>query len=217
MPEIIPSILVKTKEEFKKQADAIKESVSMVQLDIADGIFVDNTTWAEPEDVGELLEVDCELHLMVQNPLEEARTWEQVQQIKRVLVHYESDPDHIAEILAQIHSYAWEVGIVLNIETPIDVINEIVEEIDAVQFMSVHPGKQHQEFLPEVLDKIKEFHGQFPNIPISVDGHVNAETLPELIKAGATRFGPGSAVFGNDKTPKENVEELNTLIHTLTQ
>jgi len=215
-PEIIPSILVLTKEEFLKQTRAVSGVVSMVQLDIADGQFVETTTWADPEVVEKELEVDCELHLMVSDPLTEARKWEHVPQVKRVLVHYESDPEHVGDIIGQLRSYGWEVGVVINIETPIEAVDKLMNEIDSIQFMSVHPGKQKQPFLPEVLDRIRMFHEKYPGTPIAADGGVNAETIPPLLKAGATRFGPGSAVFGHGD-PAENVKKLQQLLQTLTK
>ena len=215
MIQIIPSILVQNKEEFLQQTRAVTAVVSMVQIDIADGTFVETTTWADPLVVAAKLEIDCELHLMVADPLTEARKWEQVPQVKRVLVHYESDPAQIMNIIGQLRSYGWEVSVALNIETPIAVIDPLVAEIDCVQCMSVHPGKQHQPFLPAVIERIKNLRAKYPTLPIAADGGVNAETIPPLLKAGATRFGPGSAVFGHGD-PAENVRKLQKLIHRLT-
>lgn len=212
MIEIIPSILVSTKEAFLTQIRAVSGAVAMVQIDIADGQFVPNLTWADPAVIEKELEIDCELHLMVANPFAEARKWEHVPQVKRVLVHYESDPKQIREIISQLHSYGWEVGLALNIETPVEVIDELVEELDCVQFMSVHPGKQNQPFLPAVLDKIRAARAKYPTLPIAADGGVNERTIPDLLQAGATRFGPGSAVFDNERTPADNIERMKKLI-----
>lgn len=208
--EIIPSVLIQSEQEFLNQTRSVLGAVNMIQLDIADGQFVPNTTWADPEVVEEKLEIDCELHLMVQDPLEEVRKWEYVPQIKRVLVHYESDPENTADILAQIHSYGWEVGVVLNPDTPIDVVENFVEEIDAIMFMGVKPGFQAQSFIPETLERIREFKSKHPNIFVEVDGGVNKETIANIAKAGADASCPGSAVFGSGNAAK-NVQKLKEL------
>ena len=219
MVEIIPALLVHDKKTFIAQTRAVEMLVSLVQIDIADGIFVPNTTWAEPKDVKESLQIDCELHLMVQDPLTEIRKWadEDVPQVKRVLIHYESDPEHISDILAQAHSYGWEVGLVINPPTPVSAIENLIEEVDTVMCMGVTPGKQGQPFVPEVLEKIRQLHEQHPSLPIAVDGHVDQETIPKLIQAGATRLGIGSAIYNESATPGENINHLKKIIEKLTE
>lgn len=213
--QIIPSILVQTEQEFLEQINAIDDILPMIQLDIADGKFVPNKTWADPEVMEKSLMIDCELHLMVQDPLEEARKWEHVPQVKRVLVHFESDPENIANIVAQIQSYGWEVGVVLNPDTDIEVVDDFIEEIDAVMLMGVVPGKQGQLFISETNDKAKAIKKKYPNMFLSLDGGVNEETLPDIIAAGFDAVCPGSAVFGNDFTPRENIEKMKGIINKI--
>jgi len=217
MVEIIPSILVKTEEEFLEQSRAVADVLNMIQLDIADGVFVPNTTWADPDVVAEHLTLDCELHLMVQDPVEEVRKWADVVQVKRVFVHYESRTDDIADVLAQIHSYGWDVGVVLNPGTPIDVLDSFLEEVDAVMFMGVNPGFQGQTLIPEVLENMKAFCAAHPHLFVSIDGSVNEETLPDILATGVCAVCPGSAIFGNDEPPKKNIERMKALIHRLTE
>ncbi len=216
MIDIIPSILVPDEKTFLKWSRAVQEVLPMIQLDIADGQFVPDETWADPTIVDEKLNIDCELHLMVQDPLEEIRMWEEVQQVKRVLIHYESDPENIANIISQARSYEWEVGLVLNPDTPITVIDDLIEEIDSLMFMGVVPGKQGQKFIPETIDRIKEARAKFPDLYIELDGGVNEDTLPDIIAAGVSAVCPGSAIFGNERTPAENVTSMREMISTLT-
>ena len=216
MIEIIPSVLVNTEQAFLDQSRAVENCVSMMQLDIADGIFVPHTTWADPEVVEKELAIDCELHLMVAQPLIEARRWMHVPQVKRVLVHYESSPDTIADVCAHIHSYGREVGVVLNPDTPQSVIEPILEEIDTVMFMGVHPGKQGQKLIPEVLEKIKAVRFLHPAASLSIDGGVNEDTLPDIIAVGISAVCPGSAIFHNDRPPEENIARMRAIIHRLT-
>ncbi len=209
--QIIPSILVQTEKDFITKTSALVGVLSMIQLDIADGDFAPNTTWADPDVVAENLEIDCELHLMVSNPVEEARKWEYVDQVKRVLVHYES-VENIFEALGAISSYGWKVGLVLKAETPIEVVDEFIEEIDSVMFMSVEPGFQGQSFIPETLERIKALRTKYPDLFIEIDGAVNEDTIEDIVKAGVSAVCPGSAIVGNEREPGENVERMKKLI-----
>ena len=217
MIQIIPSILVPDEATFIAWSQSVEQILPMIQLDIADGKFVPNDTWADPDVVSERLHIDCELHLMVEDPLEEIRIWEEVPQVKRVLVHYESDPDNIADILSQVQSYGWEVGLVLNPETSIDVVDDLIEDIDALMFMGVVPGKQGQRFIPETIERIQEARKRYPNLFIELDGAVNEETLEDIVGSGVNAVCPGSAIFGNERKPAENVARMRELIEKLTK
>ena len=218
--QIIPSILVKTKEEFIVQISGLESSVSMIQLDIADGIFVNNTTWAEPEVVKNNCQLDIELHLMVAEPLTELKKWLGIEQIKRILIHYESFTGNneqknylINDTINFINENDWEGGLVLNPATPYQVIEDYLEKITSVMFMGVIPGLQGQSLIPEVLEKITNFTIDHPDIFTAIDGAVNEANLPAIIKTGIKAICPGSAIFGNQRTPKENVERLTKIMN----
>lgn len=213
--QIIPSILVQTEQEFAKQIQALEGVLEIVQLDIADGKFVPNTTWADPEIVKEVSKIDIELHLMVVDPLAELKKWSSVEQIKKVLIHYEA-VDNLADIMPTLHAYGWEIGIVLNPDTPIEVLDPYLPEIQTVMFMGVVPGFQGQSLIPEVLKKIKKFTALHPDIFTELDGAVNETTLPDITKSGVKAVCPGSAIFGNERTPKENVQRMRKVINKLT-
>jgi ribulose-phosphate 3-epimerase len=213
MAQIIASILVNSEEDFKNQLKLSKESVDMVQIDLADGKFVPNTTWdyKNPIDAQKYIDINFELHLMVENPIDVLKDWEKNNYLKRILVHYESlkNPTEEIKILKEKNK---ELGIVLNPETPINSIDNILEEIDVVMFMGVNPGFQGQNFLPETLDKIKEFKNKKTKHIVEVDGAVNKETAIDIAKAGADILCPGSAIFGNDMHPKENIDTIKNIL-----
>ena len=142
MIDIIPSILVQTKDEFLAQIASLEHAVPHVQLDIADGAFVSNTTWAEPEIVHHVDGYTCELHLMVHYPLEVIAEWITVPQVTRFIVHVEST-DNIEETISHIRAsdeLKREVFVALNPETELTVLEKIVDSIDGVLFMGVTPG-----------------------------------------------------------------------------
>lgn len=231
--KIIPSILVQSEQEFITEINAVQDVLDIVQLDIADGKFVPNTTWADPEVVEKNTNIDIELHLMVKNPLQELTRWTSTEQIKRVLIHYESlnkksplegraSPEALPAargrgVLSFVREQGWQVGLVLNPDTPIQHIEPHLSELDAVMFMGVYPGFQGQGLVPEVLEKIKTFTSLNPTVFTSIDGAVNEQTLPDIIATGVHAICPGSAIFKNGRNPKENIERIREIINRLTK
>lgn len=209
MYAITPSILVYSQEAFLEQINTIKSVCSYVQVDIADGVFVEGKTWIDPEFVKEHMVIDFELHMMVHNPIEEMQRWKDIDHLKRIVFHYES-VDDIEQAVADMKQFGREISVCLNPDTPIDVLDAVIDQIDGMQFMSVYPGKQGQSFINATLDRIKALHAKYPGLSIADDGAVNKETLPQLVHAGATRFGPGSAVWKGDAV--KNYEELVALM-----
>lgn len=214
MTKIIPSILVKTEQEFLDQIRAIATTVESIQLDIADGVFVPNTTWADPLVVQKELQIPCELHLMVADPLRELVRWTDVPQVKKILVHYES-VQNFTDIVSALKKYGCEIWIVLNPTTEPHVLAPFSENIDGIMLMGVIPGKQGQTFIPETLNRIRACKSLYPNLPVQIDGGVNEDTLHGLIAAGADIVSPGSAIFGNGRAPTENVQRLKNMIQQL--
>ena len=213
--QIIPSLLVDSEDQFLKNYQGLEDSVAMIQIDIADGVFVESKTWADPAVIKKTVTIDCELHLMVESPMQELKKWQAVEQVKRILVHYESLKD-LRAVMPTLHAYGWEIGLVLNPETSIDVLEPYIGDIRRVMFMGVQPGKQGQAFIPETLNRIRALKQKHPAMIIAVDGAVNEQTLSDLIAAGADAICPGSAIFGNEHTPSENVQRMQEMIQSLT-
>lgn len=218
--QIIPSLFVSDKKSFQKQLTGLGTSVNIIQIDIADGDFVDATTWSHnhAEEIQALLpfNLQVELHLMVRNPLEELKKWQKIEQVIRILVHYES-VQNLHDILPTLHAYGWEIGIAINPNTPLWVLDPYLKEIKTVLFMGVMPGKQGQEFDASILQKIIDLRARGDNHFIEIDGGVNENTIPDILDAGADAICPGSAIFGNRRKPASNVATLQKLIHKLTQ
>lgn len=212
MIQIIPSILVQSEQQFLDQVRGLHNSVDAIQLDIADGEFVPNATWANPETIKKTKQ-KVELHLMVQKPLEEIKKWIGNPAIYRVFVHYESSVGHLTEILAEIHAAGWQAGIVLNPETPVAAIEPNFSAVDVIMFMGVHPGFQGQELLSGTLQRVQELKRKKTNHIVELDGGVNEETLPDIIKSGVDAICPGNAIFGNDRSPEENVKRMKQIIN----
>lgn len=213
MTKIIPSILIQSKTEFAKQILAIQDSVDMIQIDIADGKFVLDATWAEPEEIKQILKNDCELHLMTKDPVVVASLWKAVPQVKKVLFHFEAVKD-VKFTIEQLHGLKnWDVGMVLNPDTSLEVVDEYKNNLQGLMLMGVIPGKQGQKFIPETTERLKKAKELYPNLFLEIDGGINEKTLPEIIATGVDAICPGSMMFGNDRSPAENIEIIKKIIN----
>lgn len=232
MVEIIPAILPTDLEDLRDKMAQVSGLTPLVQIDICDGKFVPNKTWpyvkggmdefaritAEDEGFPFWNSLDFEIDLMVKKPEEVVDSWVRAG-AKRLVLHIESAKnilDTIEKLRAEYgtakeETFGLEIGVALNIQTPNEEVYEILdlldEEgnsiIDFVQFMGIdHVGFQGQEFDDRVLEKISDLRGEYPNIPISVDGGVSFDNASDLISAGATKLISGSAIFESDDVAK---------------
>ena len=108
------------------------------------------------------------------------------------------------------------MGVSLNPDSSIDLIQNRLEKIDLVLVMSVFPGFGGQKFMPEILPKIKELKrikdSKDLNFDIEVDGGINFENAKTVIKAGANVLVSGTTIFKeNNGNLKENIINLKTL------
>jgi ribulose-phosphate 3-epimerase len=231
MKEIIPAILPENFIDLVGHVESVKGAVRLVQIDICDGIFVPSKCWPYKNDSGELQKildeeeglpewetVDYEIDLMVQNPLMDAERWIKAG-AKRLIFHIESEgiPETI-EMLKADHKYTkeddlLEVGIAINIDTPISALENVIDDISCVQCMGIaRIGFQNEKFDERVLNKIKEIREKYPDILISVDGGVDFENLQSLIGAGVDRFVAGHSIFQGELEPKDAVAKFRNLI-----
>ncbi len=212
--KIIPAILVHSSEEYFKQLNVVDDLVETIHIDIADGRFVPNKTWADPDAIRDATVPDIELHLMVEDPEAEIKQWEDVPQVKRYIVHVESKTN-IPNIIGKAKKEDRDVTLALNPGTSINTIEPYANKISVVQCMGVVPGFQGQPFEPKTLEIIKKLQEKYPKLTIAVDGHVDAETMPQLIAAGATHLCIGSAIF-KAENPEVAYKQLQSQADQLT-
>lgn len=204
--EVIPTILVKTFDKVKEKIKAVENYVNWVQLDIMDGIFVENKTWGNPNDLKRIkTKVRFEAHLMVQEPEKIIDKW--LKNVDRVIIHFESKIKDLESLIKKVHSHNKQIGLAINPETNCRVIAPFLKKIDLVLFMSVKPGLGGQIFEPEVLDKIKSLREVWPKGDIGVDGGINDKNAREILEAGANLLCAGNYIFKN-KDIKQAIRQL---------
>ncbi|KKP59585.1 MAG: Ribulose-phosphate 3-epimerase [Candidatus Magasanikbacteria bacterium GW2011_GWC2_34_16] len=209
MPKIIPTILATTYTQFEEQFKKVSPFFDLIQIDVMDGKFVSNQSFAEIDNINNVnLNAKFELHLMVEHPIEEIKKWKNIKNIVRIIFHIESK-DNPEEVIKTITDLGVEVGIAINPETNTSAIEPYINQINEVLFLTVHPGKQGAEFLPEVGKKIRNFNKT--NLKIAVDGGINEINIEQVCDWGVDTFCIGSAIIMAEDTEKAKQNLLNQL------
>ncbi|MDQ2932999.1 MAG: HisA/HisF-related TIM barrel protein [bacterium] len=207
--ETLPAVLPKDFAELAEKIDLVKDMVKTVQIDVCDGQFVPSATWPynkhddsfqkilkEEDGLPGWQTLNFEIDLMVNKPETVVDEWV-IAGATRIIIHAESRGD-VSGAIESLQGRA-EVGLALNLDTPIDVIEKYKEKITSVQCMGIfHIGYQGEEFDTRVVEKVREVKNKYPDMVVSVDGGVNMNNAQDLIDAGATRLIVGSAIFNSD-------------------
>ena len=201
--EIIPSILsadfMNLGKEIKK---AERAGCSCLHLDVMDGHFVPNISFGPIviKAIRKYTDLYLQAHLMIDNPERYAADFKRAGS-DCIIIHQESCRD-FREAVEMIKGLKVKAGIALRPNTPPDTIKDIIDEMDMVLIMTVEPGFGGQTFIKGSEKKvaaIKTILSQKGlDIPIGVDGGINNNTIPMVVKAGATQLIAGSAVFTGD-------------------
>lgn len=213
IPLIVPAILADNFTTFKETLAKISPHFSSIQIDVIDGVFLPNKTFSEREEIKDInSEAYFELHLMVKDPITEIVKWENDDSVTSVVFHIEADAN-VEECVKFIRQNNWKVGIALNPETPIEKIAPYINLVDEVLFMTVHPGQQGAAFVPEVLEKIREFKKLNPTVVCSADGGINKNTIKSVTDAGAEKLYIGGAITRATDTELAH-DELVEILHS---
>lgn len=214
--EILPSILARSEEDFRRRVNHVRGLGLTLHIDVMDGAFVDNTSWAPPRRMQEMLRgMSFEVHLMVTHPEKVIEQWAEAG-ASRIFFHAEAtahiNASTFATSIFTTSTSANTLGIALNPETPITALSAFPLATD-VLMMGVHPGWSDQIFLTPVLEKIRGLVATHPEIRILVDGGVSIENIRDMIDAGASRFVMGHALT-NQQDPVSAYQEILKLLGT---
>lgn len=235
MVEIIPAIIPKDFNDLEDRLAEVAGIVPLVQIDILDGTLVPIKSWphiqspdsdfqkiiTEEEGFPFWEDLEYEFHLMVKDPSVYAENWV-VAGAKRIAIHYESFSS--AEACITFASdfqtrfgrngslMGTDLGLVLNMETSVSILSEVIPHFDYVQFMSIDAiGVQGNSFNEKVLQKILECKKTYPDLPIGVDGGVTLENAQSLVHSGADRLVVGGAIF-NSNNILDTIEKFEDVV-----
>jgi ribulose-phosphate 3-epimerase len=215
MVQIVPSIL---SADFARLADDIAKvergGATMLHVDIMDGHFVPNLTIGPPvvKSIRNATRLPLDLHLMITDPDKFAPLFIAAG-ADQISVHYEA-ATHLDRTIRSIQSEGVRAGVVINPATPVSLLEDILYLVDYVLVMSVNPGFEGQEFIPNALHKIRRLDRlraeRRLGFAIEIDGGVSVENTAEIVQSGCDWLVTGSAVF-HSADPAATVKEMQQI------
>ena len=208
MQRVIPAILEQSVSDIQEKLDRVAAFVELIQLDIADGLFVPEEVMNDPG-VLDLIQTTAaiDLHLMIELHEVVIEKWLHPV-VRRISIHIEASEDSNASI-EKIKEADKEVFLAINPETPIKKLEPYAEIIDGVLIMGVHPGYGGQEFIPSTLEKVKDARILLPERTIAVDGGVKEGIAIKLFEAGADQVAMGTGLFSATNLEKY-IKKINS-------
>ncbi|HVW66608.1 MAG TPA: ribulose-phosphate 3-epimerase [Candidatus Peribacteraceae bacterium] len=194
---ITPSILSADLAHLQDEVATIEKYADWIQIDVMDGHFVPNLSFGAPVVAHLKTALPLDVHLMVENPEDRIEEFLELN-VKNITFHAEAveETDSRRALIKAIRDGNATAGIALNPATPVEIIDDVVEDVDLVLIMSVHPGFGGQAFIPSVLEKVRTLRERFPDLMIQIDGGINDETASLAREAGCNNLVAGSFVFG---------------------
>lgn len=211
---VFPAILSGDLAVVSQQLEQVitTDLVTTAHIDVIDGFFADTTTITPSDLVGQNFgELDLDLHLMTEEPLDFVYEIKDVKQhlpVRSIIAQVERLSNQ-AEFIRAVKVEGWKVGLALDLFTPVEAIDpESWRELDTVLVMGVEAGAQGQQFHTHALStlltvderlqlqKQLETQASDPRQPeLIVDGGITTALLAQLKNHGATGVAVGSALW----------------------
>jgi ribulose-phosphate 3-epimerase len=197
---IAPSVLSADFANLQNDIEMINRSeADWFHIDIMDGVFVPNISFGFPvlKAIQKHSKKPLDVHLMIVNPDQYLQEFKQGG-AENITVHIEACT-HLHRTLHAIKDLGCRAGVAVNPHTPVNLLDDILEDIDLVCLMSVNPGFGGQKFIENTYKKIRALRamasGRNDSLLIEIDGGVSNHNALKLIQAGADVLVAGNAVF----------------------
>ena len=215
--KISPSILSADFSQLGNEVKRLEEGgADLIHVDVMDGHFVPNLTIGPPviENLRKYTNLPFDVHLMI-SPVHKYLKDYADAGADIITIHPEAT-DNLKDSINLIKKLNKKVGVSLNPNTELNVLEDEIKNIDLILIMSVYPGFGGQKFIPEVLEKIKKLkkikEEKKYNFDIEVDGGINFSNYKEVLNAGANILVSGTTIFKeNNGNIKKNIEILKSI------
>jgi ribulose-phosphate 3-epimerase len=211
--KLAPSILSADFARLGEQvAEATKAGADYIHVDVMDGHFVPQITIGAPvvAAIRKWTKLPLDVHLMIEAPEVQISQFAQAG-ADIITVQIETCP-HIQRTVEMIKESGVKAGVSLNPETPLKAVSDVLPSLDLVLVMTVHPGYGGQPFIEDMLDKVAQLRAELDKrgltAELEVDGGINAQVAPRVVRAGARVLVAGAAVFASGQTVAQALKKL---------
>ena len=212
-PSIISADFSNLEKDIKKLETA---GADMIHVDVMDGHFVPNITIGPPviKALRSKTSLPFDVHLMIDPVHKYIKDFANAG-ADIITIHPEATPN-LQDSIDEIKNLKKKVGISLNPDTKIDIVEDYLDKVDLILIMSVYPGFGGQKFISDVLEKIKSLKNvkdkKKLNFDIEVDGGINFSNFKSVIDAGANILVSGTTIFKeNNGDIKKNIDFLKSI------
>jgi len=216
MKLLSPSILSSDFTDLKSTIRILElGNADWIHLDIMDGNFVPNLTFGPiiVDAINRITDLPLDTHLMISNP--DFYIEKYIEAGSDILTVHQEAVVHLHRTIMKIKDFNVKAGVSINPATPINAIENILDEVDLVLIMSVNPGFGGQTFIKNALKKIsalKEIKEKNNfNFLIEVDGGIDIDNIQQVLEAGADVIVAGASIF-KDTEPIQKILKLKNLI-----
>ncbi len=202
---ISPSLLSANFLNLERDIETINKSkADWFHLDIMDGIFVPNISFGFPiiKSIKKIAKKPLDVHLMITNP--DRYISEFKNSGADILTVHAETCNHLHRTIQNIKAHGMKAGVSINPHTPVNIVENILNDIDLILIMSVNPGFGGQKFIENTYNKIKKLKSinTNNNLIIEIDGGVDDTNAKKLIDSGANALVAGSYIFKSNDIAK---------------